>query len=417
MSGTPGLVEHFFRHEYSRLVAVLARRFGARHIETIEDAVQTALAKALDSWVADGLPDNPSAWLFRVARNQLFDDFRRKAGRDRILANNAHEFEAEEPESPSAFAASEMHDDLLRMLFSCCGDAVSTDAQLVLALKILCGFDIHEIAARLFIAEDTAYKRLTRARERLKQVSFNVGELSAGDYSARLPAVHKIIYLLFTEGYLSSHADRAIRRELCEEAIRLATILVEHPAGQEPQTYALLALMHLHIARLSARQDAAGGLLLLEEQDRSLWDRGRIAIGLDWLAKASEGDYFSRFHAEAGVAAEHCLAPSFSETRWDRVAECYALLERIAPSAIHRLNRAVAIAERQGADSGLKVLEGFEPPSWLAGSYLWSAVLADLHRRCGHADTAASFRELAMAAAPTAAVRSLLSRRLGGAGD
>jgi RNA polymerase sigma-70 factor (ECF subfamily) len=182
--------------------------------------------------------------------------------------------------------------------------------------------------------------------------------------------------------------------------------------GRTPETFALLALMHLHSARMGARQDGAGGLLLLEEQDRSLWDQAQIQVGLSWLAKSARGDVFSRYHAEAGIAAEHCLAPSFEATRWDKVVECYTLLERVAPSAIHRLNRAVAVAEWRGAAEGLAVLDGFAPPSWLSGSYQWAAVLADLHRRAGNGEAAQRYRETALSSAPTSAVRELLERRL-----
>src|SRR5262249_19766597 len=149
----------------------------------------------------------------------------------------------------------------------------------------------------------------------------------------------------------------------------------EHPVGGKPDTFALLALMHFHAARMSARQDGSGGLLLLEEQDRSGWDQEEIQTGLAWLAKSAHGDTFSRYHAEAGIAAEHCLAPSFEETRWDRIVECYALLERLAPSVIHTLS-AVAVAEWRGPTQGLAIVEGLGPPSWLAGSYMWMAVLA-----------------------------------------
>ena len=176
---------------------------------------------------------------------------------------------------------------------------------------------------------------------------------------AWLPAVNKILYLLFTEGYLASHTGNAIRRELCDEAIRLTAILAQHPIGQVPQTFALLALMHLHVACMTSRQDASGGLLLLEEQDRALWDQQRIQVGLEWLAKSACGDKFSRYHAEAGIAAEHCLASSFEETRWDKIVQCYRLLEETAPSAIHRLNRSIAVAEWQGPAAGLTVLKGF----------------------------------------------------------
>ena len=409
---TPKLVEHFFRHEYGRLVATLSRRTGVQHIEAVEDAVQSALMTALETWTIAGLPDNPSAWLFRVAHNHLMGELRQRTARRRILEQNAEEDIGTPENGPEIFLAGEVRDDLLRMLFVCCDEAIPVESQLVFALKTLCGFDIREIALRLFTSEANAYKRLGRACSHLRKHPPRPADLAGEQYSSRLPAVNKILYLLFTEGYLSSHAEMAIRRELCNEAIRLAAILAEHPAGQTPETFALLALMHLHAARMAARQDGSGGLLLLEEQNRELWDRQGIQAGLEWLAKSAQGDHFSRYHAEAGIAAEHCLAPSFRETRWDKVVECYSLLERIAPSAIHKLNRAVAVAEWQGPAAGLEVLEGFEPPTWLAGSYLWAAVLADLHRRCGNAQAAMRYRDVAFESAPTPAVKDLLQRRL-----
>jgi RNA polymerase sigma-70 factor (ECF subfamily) len=221
-----------------------------------------------------------------------------------------------------------------------------------------------------------------------------------------------VLYLLFNEGYLAAQGEEAIRRELCEEAIRLATLLGEHPVGAVPESFALLALMHLHAARLDARVDGAGGLLLLEEQDRSRWDRDRIQLGLQWLARGASGDLFSRYHAEAGIAAEHCLAPSFRQTRWQEIAELYAMLERIAPSPLHTLNRAVATAEWRGPEAGLALLRGLEPPGWLVGSYLWEAVAADLHRRAGKLEQARSHRARALDLAPTQAIRDLLGRRL-----
>jgi RNA polymerase sigma factor (sigma-70 family) len=416
---TARLVEHFFRHEYGRLVAILTRRVGAQHIEAVEDAVQSALMSALESWTIAGLPDNPSAWLFRVAHNDLAGELRQQARRGRILEQNAVEA-LEAPESGSeVFFAGEARDDLLQMLFVCCDEAIPVESQLVLALKTLCGFAVREIALRLFTSEASVYKRLGRARSRLRMLPPGPADVTREQYASRRPAVNKVLYLLFTEGYLSSHAEMAIRRELCDEAIRLGTILAEHPAGKDPDTFALLSLMHLHVARMNARQDGSGGLLLLEEQDRELWDRHEIHEGLRWLAMSAQGDHFSRYHAEAGIAAEHCLAPSFEETRWDKVVECYALLEQVAPSAIHRLNRAVAVAEHRGPEAGLAVVEGFEPPTWLAGSYLWAAVLSDLHRRCGNAPVAERYRDLALESAPAPAVKELLQRRLriGGTGE
>jgi RNA polymerase sigma-70 factor (ECF subfamily) len=307
-----------------------------------------------------------------------------------------------------------VRDDLLRMHFCCCDEAIPVESQLVLALKTLCGFDVREIAERLFTTEANVYKRLGRARARLREVELETGDLVNSELRARLPAVHGILHLLFTEGYLSSHAEGPIRRELCDEARRLTEVLADHPVSATPETFALLALMLLHGARLPGRQDGSGGLLLLDEQDRARWNRDEIALGLSWLSRSAEGAVFSRYHAEAGIAAEHCLAPSFGETRWERIVACYELLDRVAPSALHTLNRAIAVAEWRGAPAGLAVLEGLEPPSWLVGSYLWSAVLADLHRRAGHEEVARLHRDAALASAPSRAVRDALQRRLGG---
>lgn len=410
--GTRGLVEHFFRHEYGRLVAILSRRAGVQHLEAVEDSVQFALMTALESWATAGPPDNPPAWLFRVAHSHLVGELRQRARRLRILEQSGSEEFQNPGDDEEVFFPGEVEDDLLRMLFVCCDDRLPPESQLVLALKVLCGFDVREIALRIFTSEANVYKRLSRARAHLRSHPTVLGGLSAAQLSERLPAVHRILYLLFTEGHLASHSEMGIRRELCDEAIRLAGILAAHPAGRSPETFALLSLMHLHAARMTAREDSSGGLLLLEEQDRSLWDRERIETGFAWLARSAEGEHFSRYHAEAAVAAEHCLAPSIQATRWDRIAECYAMLERLAPSPLHRLNRAVAVAEWKGPAAGLAVLDGFDAPSWLSGSYQWAAVLADLHRRSGDAATADGYARVAIDTAPSPAIRKLLERRL-----
>jgi RNA polymerase sigma factor (sigma-70 family) len=408
----PGLVNHFFRHEYGRLVALLARKVGVRHIDVVEDAVQAALLAALTAWTAQGLPEDPGAWLYRVAHNNLMGDLRRQAGRLRLLERAVDAgAKSGDPPAPSYFA-DEVADGMLRMLFICCDDAIPRESRLVLALKTLCGFSAAEIALRLFTSEANVYKRLARARDRLREASLDIQTPPLDTLRSRLSSVHAVLYLLFNEGYLSAHAEQAIRRELCDEAIRLATLLAEHPVGAVPETFALLALMHLHAARLGARLDGMGGLLLLEEQDRSLWDRERMRLGAEWLERSAIGEVFSRFHAEAGIAAEHCFAPSFRQTRWKEISDLYAMLERIDPSPLHTLNRAVAVAEWQGPDAGLAVLQALAPPSWLTGSYLWDAVLGDLHRRAGNLDIAQRHRDRALTGAPTEAVRNLLRRRL-----
>jgi RNA polymerase sigma-70 factor (ECF subfamily) len=411
-SPAPG--ESFFRHEYGRLVAMLSRRVGLQHLQLVEDAVQSAFLTAFEAWSAAGrLPDNPSAWLYRAAHNGVIGELRQRARRELLVEQNGLEDPAATTDGPTASLRGDVGDDLLRMMFVCCDESIPVESQLAIALRTLCGFDVREIAERLFTTEANVYKRLGRARSRLRDLGSLPDDLGGDQFSSRLPAVQSVLYLLFTEGYLSSHAEAAIRCDLCDEAKRLALLLAEHPAGGTPETFALLALMHLHAARMTARQDGSGGLLLLEEQDRTLWDQREIERGLSWLARSATGSAFSRFHAEAGVAAEHCLAPSFEQTRWDRIVSCYELLERAAPSSLHTLNRAVALAEWQGPAVGLATLQGLQPPSWLAGSYQWAAVLADLHRRCGHHEEARRYRETALASAPSQVVKDLLARRLG----
>lgn len=386
----------------------MVRRVGVCNLELVEDAVQHAMSAALTAWPR-GVPDEPTAWLYRVAHNKVLQDLRQAQGRARILEHRPDVSSATEPDT--AFAA-EVADDLLRMMFVCCETSIPRESQLVLALKTLCGFSTTEIALRLFTSEANIHKRLARARDRLRLGAPELETPPLADLRARLPGVHGVLYLLFNEGYLSSHDEHAIRRELCDEAIRLTTLLAGHPVGAVPESFALLALMHFHTARLGSRVDATGGLVLLEEQDRSQWDPALIQLGMAWLQRSASGDTFSRFHAEAGIAAEHCLASSFAETRWAEIANLYAMLERIAPSPLHTLNRAVAVAEWQGAEAGLAALDGVAPPSWLAGSYLWDAVLADLNRRAGHIDRFHHHRERACESAPTDAVRALLRRRL-----
>lgn len=391
---------------------MLARKVGLRHIELVEDAVQAALMKALASWTMRGLPDRPGAWLYRVAHNELIGELRQTAGRVQILEQAAIELAGEQESSAGALFDDEIRDDMLRMLFICCDEAIPRESQLVLALKTLCGFSTSEIALRLFTSEENVHKRLSRGRTRLREMPIDMETPALVTLQSRLSGVHEVLYLLFNEGYLSTHAEFAIRRELCDEALRLTTLLAEHSVGARPETFALLALMHLHAARLVARVDGAGGLLLLEEQDRSQWDREQMNVGAEWLARSASGEVFSRFHAEAGIASEHCLASSFERTRWQEIADLYSILERVAPSPLHTLNRAVAVAECQGPKAGLAVLQGLEPPAWLARFYLWDAVLGDLHRRAGNLDCARKHREHALASAPTEAIRELLRRRL-----
>jgi RNA polymerase sigma factor (sigma-70 family) len=406
----PELPEHYFRHEFGRLVAILSRRFGLARVGLCEDAAQTALLRAISGWARDGVPLDKGAWLYRVAHNHVLDALKRER-----RAGAATPLSIEEPQPPPPSTAGfelDVQDDELRLLFVCADPAIPRESQLVLALKILSGFGTEEIARRLFQSQDAVIKRLQRARQTLREGAIAISDPPVHQFGERLPAVLQVLYLLFNEGYSSAAPDRLIRRELCEEAVRLSLLLVEHPVGARPEVDALIALFYLHAARFDARVDGAGGLLLLEEQDRSLWDRELIEIGLGYLYRAARGDELSRFHVEAAIAAEHCLVESYTETRWSEITRLYAALDRFAPSPLNTLNRAIALSEWQGPEAGLAVLEALKPPGWLLGYYLWDATLGELYRRKGDVERARQHLLRARAAAPTLAEKALLERRL-----
>jgi RNA polymerase sigma-70 factor (ECF subfamily) len=407
----PDLPDHHFRHEFGRLVSVLSRRFGVHRLELCEDAAQTALLRAIQSWPHRGPPDDKSAWLYRVAMNEVLGVLRRER-RTRTRADEEDEARQEASQDAEVFLAHEVKDDQLRMLFVAADPGIPRESQLVFALKILCGFSVEEIALRLFQSAEAIYKRLQRARAVLKERGVELETPDIRQLANRMPAVLQILYVLFTEGYSSSQPDRIIRHELCEEAIRLGLLLVEHPIGDAPETHALLALMYLNSARFDARVDGAGGLLLLEEQDRARWDGELIGAGVHHLHRAARGEVLSRYHIEAAIAAEHCLAPSYSETRWEEIAELYERLESVAPSPINVLNRSIALAEWRGPQAGLELLSRLKAPSWLIGYYLWDATLGELFRRSGDRERAREHLTRAIDAAPTHAEKALLQRRL-----
>jgi RNA polymerase sigma factor (sigma-70 family) len=410
-SRAPELPEHYFRHEFGRLVSVLTRRFGVHRLELCEDAAQTALLRALRSWPEQGLPGNKGGWLYRVALNELLGSLRSEK-RIELTADDPVRIADDEDGEEPVYLESEIRDDQLRLLFVCGDPAIPRESQIVLALKTLCGFSTGEIALRLFQSEDAVHKRLQRARASLREKREELEIPGGPELESRLPAVLQMLYLLFTEGYSSAQPDKLIRRELCDEAVRLGLLLAQHPRAAAPEADALVALMYLDAARFDARVDGAGGMLLLEEQDRSLYDKRWIQLGLSFLARAARGERLSRYHLEAGIAVEHCIAPSFAETRWDEIARLYELLDGVAPSPLNTLNRSIAIAEWKGPDAGLALLEELKPPAWLLGYYLWDATLGELYRRTGDRQRAVSHLTRALEAAPSLAEKELIRRRI-----
>lgn len=385
---------------------------GIQYIDKIEDAVQWSMAQALGFWRTTDIPQSPSAWLYRVAYRYLLSEIKTAKHRKLLLKeyselkpNNSYFCEED-------VFSNELSDSMLRMLFVTCHCEIPLESQLVFTLKSICGFNIREIAQRLFITEANVYKRFSRAKKILQNQSLALDDFEDSEVTARLPAVHRVLYLVFTEGYLSSNVEMAIRRDLCEEAIRLTKLLAVSKFGDVTNTHALLALMYFHLARINARQDDLGALLLLSQQDRSMWDRGYINLGLDSLNKSAQGENISHYHIEAGIAAAHCIAPSFEQTKWKDIVAAYKLLHNISPSPLHFLNEAIATAEWKSPEEGLAVLQSIEKPAWLTNSYYWYTVKADLLLRSGKITKSLKYAKLAIQLAPNKSIKKLLTKRL-----
>jgi RNA polymerase sigma-70 factor (ECF subfamily) len=382
MSDPRKLVEHFFRHEFGRLVAVMIRSLGVRRLDFVEDVVQSALVQALGAWSRRGVPEDPAAWLYRTARNLTIDALRREKTHARALPRLANEAEPG-LSPPEAVFADEIGDEPLRLLFVCCHETIPAESRIALALRTLCGFSTAEIARALLSTQANVQKRIERAKERLRDPGVAFDAPAAGRLRERMDAVLSVIYLLFSEGCHATHSDVPIRRDLCDEARRLALMLANHPVGDIPGVHALLALICFHMARFDARVTLNGGVLLLEEQDRSHWNWSDVREGMAWLARSAVGDELTHFHVEAGIAWEHCRAPTFAATDWGRLVELYAMLDNIAPSPIHVLNRAVAEAYLHGPQVGLARLAGVPPEDVPVRYPGWHAVLGELHFRLG----------------------------------
>lgn len=407
---TQRLADHLFRHEFGRLVAILAAQFGAHRLQMAEDCVQEALVRALKTWPFSGIPDNPTAWLMRAAKNLAMDHLRREQNFQRKVPEI---IAAAAPPADSPFDdESGIPDHQLRLIFVCCHPALPPEAQTALALKTLCGFSPAEIAKAFLISESAVAKRLTRARQRLhaERIPFEIP--SGPELAPRLATVLKILYLLFNEGYKASHGEEIVRAELCHEAIRLATLLTAHPSGNQPATHALLALLLLSAARLPARTDPQGNLLRLAEQDRSLWNAAHIRTGLHHLAQSSQGDELSEYHLQAGIAACHTLAPSDAETDWPRILQLYDHLSQRHPSPVITLNRAVAIAKVHGVPAALAALEQSPESDRLPNHHLYHAVLGDLQAQNENPAAAARHFRRALELAETKPERSHLAKRL-----
>lgn len=407
------LVEHFFRHETGRLHGALVRLLGVHNLSLAEDITQEAMLRALRTWSMGGIPPNPSAWITQVAMNLARDHLRHHRmafGKEQaIITHHEQTIPRLAVAGDSAHAIS---DDALRLMFVCCHPSIAPDAQVILALKVLCGFGTSEIARAFLSSEAAIEKQITRTKQRIHDAGIGFDVPEGEDLAPRLNGVLASIYLLFNEGHKATAGDNLLREELCHEAMRLLSLLLGHPAGHAPRAHALMALMLLTAARFPSRLDEHGALLRLHDQDRSKWDHRMIEQGLLHLAAAADGTDLSEYHLQAGIAAIHCLAPDYASTDWARILRHYDELQRIKASPIVALNRAVAVAHLHGPQAGLDAIEGIPGREKIESHYLYHAVRGELHWRLKDESAAAACFRRALALAHVGPEQTYLTRML-----
>jgi RNA polymerase sigma-70 factor (ECF subfamily) len=405
------LVEHFFRHEAARLVSVLTRVFGWRNFDLVEDMVQSTLLDALQAWRVQ-VPENPTAWLHRVAKNKILDALRRSQIGRRAIEELATEPAPREGQLDDFFLDSQIEDSQLKMMFACCHPRLARENQLALTLKALCGFSTSEIARALLIEEETVKKRLQRATRDLVENQITLEPPGADELASRLDSVHQVLYLLFNEGYSSTGGEAAIREDLSEEAARLCHLLCSQPQFATPPTQALLALMLFHAARFDARLGPGGFVLLIEEQDRAKWDERLIRRAQNFLDLSARGQVVSVYHLEAGIALHHCSAKSFAETDWPAILKLYDALIAIHRSPVYLLNRAIVVAQIDGPAAGIRALDEAGHDPGLQRYHLFHATLGEFYRRSGDLDRARRHLEVARKKTNSPFDREIIDRRL-----
>jgi RNA polymerase sigma factor (sigma-70 family) len=409
------LIDHLFRREAGRITSVLTRIFGIGNIELVEDVVQDVLIKAFQQWPYSGIPENPSAWLYKAAKNRAIDILRKEKLKEKYTAEISTLFKSEWTLSSKVtefFSENEIKDGQLRMMFACCHPGLPGEAQVALALKHLCGFSTREIARAFLTNEEAITKRLGRAKNKLKEgiVKF---EIPAGaNLKLRLENVLSSLYLLFNEGYNSSNADVLIRDDLIEEAIRLTSLLIDHPQTSKPEVHALLSLMLFHYARTPARIDNRGNILLLKEQDRKLWNKNLITEAEKHLALAASGNNLTEYHLEAGIASLYTTAESFENTDWEKILYLYDILYKMNLSPIIGLNRAIVVAHIKGAEQAIKEIKLLPRSEMIQEYYLYHSALGELYLQNGQPKIAAEHLKTALSLTSSEAERKFLKKKI-----
>jgi len=405
------LVDHLFRHEAGKMIAVLTRIFGVHQIDLAEDVVQESFLKALQSWKYGQLPSNPSAWLMQVAKNRVIDILRHKKKESIGLPDSSQLLE--DTSISEFFHTDEIADSQLRMIFTCVHDSLKEEDQLAFILKTISGFSVQEIAKALVTNEATIQKRLYRAKEFIRKEKIEF-EIPAGPaLTSRLEVVHTLLYLLFNEGYNSGKADELIRKDLCGEAMRLCKALIEHRICSTPTGFALLSLMCFHAARFESRLSDDNSIILLPYQDRKKWNEELIRMGYHYLNYSAAGEEISVYHLESAIAAEHCLAKTFADTNWNRLLELYDMLLQMKPFPTVKLNRAVVLAEMGELQKAIDAILSIDKiESLLKEQYIYSAVLGDLYKRLSNEMKAKEFLEKAFGLTTSQAEKNLLEQKI-----
>ena len=408
LSSASATVDTVYRAEWGRIVATLIRSFG--DFDVAEDAAQEAFAAAVDQWRAKGIPDSPAAWIIQTARHKAIDRLRRQTNFQEKVQSYAYELPTttEQPELDT----SEIPDDRLRLIFTCCHPALAPEAQVALTLRTLCGLETDEIARAFLVPSPTMAQRLVRAKRKIREAKIPYSVPDTAEIPARVDAVLTVIYLVFNEGYTATRGGPLMRGDLCAEAIRLARLIRMLMAPYPPEeATGLLALMLLHDSRRDARVDEAGDLVVLEEQDRTRWIHEQISEALPLVGESMRREP-GPYALQAAIAAEHCKAASAEETDWPQIVRLYDLLERVQPSPIVSLNRAVAIAMVDGPRQGLDLINDLAATGNLDDYHLLHAARADLLRRLGSTAEAARSYELALTLVTNESEKRFLERRL-----
>lgn len=406
------LASHLFRHEAGKMTAVLSRIVGLQNLETAEDIVQDTLLQAMQSW-RQAIPENPSAWLYRVARNKAIDHIRRKNKFDEISPRYVYLLQCGDSSSTEIhplFLEHEIQDSQLRMMFACCHPSISEESQIALTLKTLCGLSNAEIAKAFLTNEETINKRIYRAKEKIRTEKIKLDVPAGKELVPRLDAVLRTLYLLFNEGYNSSHAEQLIREGLCEDAIRLCHLLTLQNFTNYPRVKALLALLCFQSSRLTARLDDKGHIIVLKYQDRSKWYRPLIQKGFDYLDGAAEPFEVSPYHLEAAIASLHAAAPSFESTDWKSIHHLYELLYKLQPGPVVAMNKAIASAY---AVSRLKALEDLQRIKGLEHHHIYYATIGEMHFELEEKVTAKSYFEKAFTLTESFTEKQLLLKKIG----